>query len=479
MKITSFLVWPLLFTSLGSTPHSSQPYSAGAEILNQVSRELNQIAKRATPAVVSITSIRAVVPQSNPLSTPGIPGSVPNDTADPMALGVGSGVIMRADGLILTNLHVVQNSEKITVLLDDSHRTSAHLVGGDAKTDLAVIQIDSPAEHPLPTLSFGNSAQLNVGDWIIAVGSPFGLSHTVTSGIISAVGRGQLGMLDIEDFIQTDAAINPGNSGGPLLNSSGEMIGINTAIFSQTGGFTGVGFAIPSKIAKQVFEGIVQHGHVIRGWIGLIAQDLDPQLATYFRAPQVTGALISQIQSRGPAAQAKLKCGDIITRFGDLPIHSANQLKSLVASSKISNKIPIEIYRKGKLFQVQLSIQEQPDPKSSLINQKAGQVAHSAQHPATHGDLGISVQDVTPEISKLLRTPPQTGAIIAEVQPGSPAFDVGLSVGDVIVSANQNEIHNAKEVSDLFDHMKKDEITVLYVQKSPEEKVFIPMKRMK
>ena len=468
LLIWPLVIWPLILTSLGSATSSPHAVQSGAAILSEVSRELNKIAKRATPAVVSITSIHSLASNEMPI-----------EAADSVALGVGSGVIVRSDGLILTNLHVVQNAEKITVLLDENRKTSAHLLGGDPKTDLAVIQLDSPGQQPLPTLSFGNSGQLNVGDWIIAVGSPFGLSHTVTSGIISAVGRGQLGMLDIEDFIQTDAAINPGNSGGPLLNSNGEMIGINTAIFSQTGGFTGVGFAIPSKIAQQVYDGIVQHGHVIRGWIGLAAQDLDAQLASYFKAPHPEGALISQVQDRGPAAQAKLKSGDIVTRFGDSPVKNANQLKSLVANAPVSTEIPLEISRKGKLLHIEVTIQEQPDGKILHSNSRAGQVAHTLPHPATHGDFGISVQDVTPEISRLLKTPPSTGAIVAEIQPGSPAFDVGLAVGDVIMSANQSEIHNAKELSDLFDQMKKDDIAVLYVQKSPEQKIFVPMKKIK
>jgi serine protease Do len=469
MKIKSLVIWPVLFTSLGSTADSPTAPVRGAAILSEVSRELNQIAKKATPSVVSITSIR----------DPSLNRETLNEPSDQLALGVGSGVIVRADGLILTNLHVVLNAEKISVLLDDTHKTSAHLLGGDPKTDLAVIQLDTPPAQPLPTLSFGNSAVANVGDYIIAVGSPFGLTHTVTSGIISALGRGQLGMLDIEDFIQTDAAINPGNSGGPLLNSNGEMIGINTAIFSQTGGFTGVGFAIPSKIARQVVEGIIQHGHVIRGWIGVVAQDLDHQLASYFKAPRPEGALISQVQAQGPAAQAKIKSGDIVTRFGDQSIKTANQFKSLVASAAVSTRIPIELLRKGKPLQFQIQIQEQPETKGAQPNQKAGQVAHSSLRPTTHGDLGISVQDITPEISRLLKTPPQTGAIIADVLPGSPAFDVGLSVGDVIMSANQNEIHNAKELADLFDQMKKDDLMVLYVQKNPDQKLFIPMRKTK
>jgi serine protease Do len=476
MKFKSLLIWPLALISLGAANHSTPAPARGVEVLSQVSHELNQIAKQATPAVVSITSVHSPLMPAAPL---GNPGGVPPEFAEQFALGVGSGVIIRPDGLILTNLHVVQNADKITIVFDDNRKAGAHLRGGDSKTDLAVLQLDHPPQNPLPTLTFGNSTQLNVGDWIIAVGSPFGLNHTVTSGIISAVGRGQLGMLDIEDFIQTDAPINPGNSGGPLLNSHGEIIGINTAIFSQTGGFTGVGLAIPSQIARQVFDGIVQHGHVIRGWIGVIAQDLDSQLAEYFKAPNPEGALISQVQNRGPASKAKLRSGDVVTHFGNQTVHSANQLKSLVANAPVSKEIRVSICRNGKTFQVPVYVQEQPEVKSNLSNQKAGQAAHVAQRPATHGNLGVAVQDLTPELAKLLKASPYTGAIVAEVQPGSPAFDVGLSVGDVIVSANQSEVHNAKELSELFDQMKKDEIAVLYVQKSPDEKVFVPMKRVK
>ena len=203
----------------------------------------------------------------------------PHDSSEMRSLGVGSGVIIRPDGYILTNQHVIEDGEKITVTLDDKHKRPARVIGYDKKTDLAIIKVESYASDPKPnfaTIQFGNSDQIQVGDWAVAIGSPFGLNRSVTSGIISAKGRNQMGILDIEDFIQTDAPINPGSSGGPLLNIQGEMIGLNTAIFSQGGGFVGIGFAIPSTIAREVSEQIISHGHVTRGWIGLSAQDLDP-----------------------------------------------------------------------------------------------------------------------------------------------------------------------------------------------------------
>lgn len=456
-----------------SQSQEATPPADGLNILAQASKVLNQIAYKATPAVVSITSIRTGRAEGPPINLLGISP----EASDTLLLGVGSGVVVRSDGLILTNLHVVQNSEKITVLLDDTHKASAHLVGGDAKTDLAVIQLDQPAPKPLPTLHFALSSALHVGDWIIAVGSPFGLSHSVTSGIISAVGRGQLGMLEIEDFIQTDAAINPGNSGGPLLDSNGEMIGINTAIFSQTGSFTGIGFAIPSKIAKQVLDEIVEHGRVIRGWMGALTQDLDSNLATYFKSPRQEGALISQIQIPGPAYQAHLKTGDIITQFGTHAIRSAGELKSLVASTPATTQVPIHLLRDGKALDITVSIREQPTPQGGKTQQQAGK-SGLAQHAFnTHGQIGVSVQDVSTDLAQLLRAPFHTGAIVAEVQPGSPGFEAGLTVGDVILSANQKEIHNAQEFFNLLDQLKPGEMTVLYVQKTPEEKVFIPLKK--
>ena len=225
---------------------------------------------------------------------------------------------------------MVEDAEKITVIFGEKQKSKAHLVGTDPKTDLALLQIDGPKRGDYPVIAFGNSDQIHEGDWAIAIGSPFGLNRSVSFGIISAKGRAQMGILDVEDFIQTDAAINPGSSGGPLLNTQGELVGVNTAIFSEGGGNMGIGFAVPAKIAREISDALITNGHVPRGWVGMMAQDLDADLARYFKAPSAQGALVSQVSPVGPADQASVQGGDVITQFDHQTVDGAATLKSLV-----------------------------------------------------------------------------------------------------------------------------------------------------
>jgi serine protease Do len=480
MANLKLLLPPALALSLFTATISSLSYSysnAGKknetppEVLKQASQALHDVAKKATPAVVSITSIKSSDQQSEGMNFSPPEGSDP----DQMMLGIGSGVIMSSDGLILTNYHVVENAERVTVTFDEKEKTPGYIVGGDPKTDLAVIRVKG--KKNLPVIAFGDSNQLQAGDWTLAVGSPYGLNRSVTSGIVSAVGRGRLGMLDIEDFIQTDAAINPGNSGGPLLNSSGEMIGVNTAIFSQSGGFSGIGFAVPSNIAKKIFDEIIHHGRVIRGWIGMMAQDLDADLAKYFKVSQNQGALVSEIQAGSPAAQASLKIGDIIVQYGPNKVGSAGQLKSLVAATKSPKRVPIEVYRDGKIQELDVNIREQPLPNNLIPQQQAGQAAQSAKGKV-HPNFGIMVQDIPQEILQLFQSSALSGALITGVKAGSPAFDAGLSIGDIILSANKHSIEDAKDFTDVMKHINKSDVAVFYIQRGPNEKLFIPVKRV-
>jgi serine protease Do len=459
---TATLTW------ISSTPANEKTTT----VLLQASRALHDIANKATPAVVSITSIKTGDSHSE-----GVEATTDaSEHADQMMMGIGSGVIVRPEGLILTNHHVVKNAESVTVTFDDKHKYTAHVVGTDSKTDLAVIQLDDNAPKNLPTLSFADSDTIQVGDWALAVGSPFGLNRSVTSGIVSAVGRARLGMLDIENFIQTDAAINPGNSGGPLLNVNGDMIGINTAIFSQSGGFIGIGFAIPSKTAKQVLEDILSHGRVIRGWIGMMAQDLDPDLAKYFKVQPDHGALVSQVTPDGPAARAALKAGDVITKYGNNTIQSTDQLKNLVAKTKAVSQVPVEITRDGKINKLNVMITEQPRTMEGQPTQLAGQAGNLPKATKTYPYLGLAVEDVPPEFSSLFGIPVETGALIAAVKTGSPAFLAGLGAGDIILNANKQTVRNAKDFIKFFKHNKDKSLHVLYIQRGPDEKIFVPVK---
>lgn len=464
--------FPLALTfSLASISFNSLSKDKPQDILSQASHAVNEIAHRASPAVVSITSLKEEDRIADRMNF-GLPPKSPSSD-EQLMMGIGSGVIVKPEGVILTNYHVVQGAERVTVSLDEKQKLTAHLIGQDPKTDLAVIQLDKKPSQKLPVLQFADSDLLKVGDWIIAIGSPFGLNRTVTSGIVSAVGRGQLGVLDIEDFIQTDAAINPGNSGGPLLNSSGEIVGINTAIFSQTGNFTGVGFAVPSKIAHKTFDEIMNYGHVIRGYIGMMAQDLDKNLARFFKAPSEKGALVSHIQVNGPADQASIKIGDVITKYAGKTIRNSSELKSYVENTKTQSNIPIELTREGSPKSLTVSIEEQPIPKAARPRvQLAGQTARGSTSGRT---MGISVEDIPPEFTALFGIPSHEGAIISEIKAGSPAFDAGLMPGDVILSANKNRIHNAKEFHEAVKNIPNADVAILYVQRGQEEKLFVPV----
>jgi serine protease Do len=442
--------------------------SADRELLQRTSAAFNDVARKVTPAVVSITALKRRGPRpGDPLAeVPGMPGQ------DSPGMGIGSGVVIRADGIVVTNNHVVEDAERVTVALDDKHKWKAKVLGTDPRTDIAVLKIDEKID-PLPVVAFGNSDQIQVGDWAVAIGAPFGLTHSVTSGIISAKGRSALGAFDTEDFIQTDAAINPGNSGGPLLNLNGEIIGINAAIYSQSGGFIGIGFSIPSNLAKTVSDEILKNGRVIRGWIGVVAQDMDADLARHFKSPNQTGALISNIADGGPASRSDLKVGDVVVKYDHRAVKDSSELKSLVAHTAASSKVPLEVLRKGKTAEVSVTVLEAPRPAAPRT-EMAGQAADRAggQPPS----LGLSVQDIPDEIRVAAKLKSREGVLVVAVRPGSPAFDAGLAPGDVILQANEAVVRNAEQFVSTASRRKPEETLVLYVQRGPVEKIFVPLK---
>ncbi|HEX5805962.1 MAG TPA: trypsin-like peptidase domain-containing protein [Macromonas sp.] len=296
-------------------------------------------AKRAAPAVVSITTSKAQLPQNNDPWFRFFYGDQANNHPQ---TGLGSGVIVSPDGYILTNNHVVEEADQIEVQLSDGRRAQAHVIGTDPETDLAILKIEL---GNLPAIVIGNSDELEVGDIVLAIGNPFGVGQTVTSGIVSALGRSQLGINTFENFIQTDAAINPGNSGGALVDANGSLMGINTAIYSRSGGSMGIGFAIPMSTARNVLEAIVRDGTVTRGWIGVEPQDLTPELAEYFGTDKNTGVIITGVLQNGPAAAAGVRPGDIIVSVAGRPVHEVSGLLSAVASLKPGQATEIEVIR--------------------------------------------------------------------------------------------------------------------------------------
>jgi serine protease Do len=465
-----------------SAPAFAQPSAPGdKEVLEKSAGAFNDVAKKATPAVVSIAAVRMV--PVNPLGdlpfdVPGLPPGLQGKDGGKSpkkekSLGIGSGVILREDGVILTNYHVVDSAEKVTVTIDEHHKYPARVIGADSHTDIALIKI-IPKVSSLPTLKFGNSDEVQVGDWAVAIGNPFGLTHSVTSGIISAKGRAQMGVFDTEDFIQTDAAINPGNSGGPLLNINGEIIGINAAIFSQTGGSVGIGFAIPANLVRQVTDQILAHGHVIRGWMGVMAQNLDPGLASFFKVPEKKGALISDVDPKGPAAQSALRAGDVVIEYNHEPVTSSSDLKNLVAKTKAGSKVPVNVIRGGDRKQLAILIREQPQTPGERASQMAGQAARDEKHPP---EIGLVLQDVPKEHGNpLFEGMPDKGALIVGVQPGSRAYDAGLEPGDVILKANQKSINTAHEFTQFAKTSRSSkEPLVLYVQRGPDDRLYVSL----
>ena len=343
-------------------------------------------------------------------------------------MGTGSGVIVSADGYILTNNHVVGDADEVDVTLPDGHEHRAKVVGTDPASDLAVIQVKA---SDLKAAKLGDSANLKVGEWVVAAGNPFGLSHTVTAGIVSAKGRSNMPNMriaDYEDFIQTDAAINPGNSGGPLINLRGEVIGINTAIASRTGGSNGVGFAIPVNMAKSIMESLIKHGHVVRGWLGLSIQPLTDEMAKSFGFDSTEGVLIGDVLPEGPAQKAGLKRGDIVTKFDGKKVKDMVEFRTAVAETEPGSKVRIEVYRDGKTKTVKVEVGTQPKGALSAMR------GSPEKEKGTLDDLGISVANAGPDSLRGLGLPEDLkGVLVTQVEQMGTGARAGLRVGDVIV----------------------------------------------
>src|SRR5271168_1156469 len=339
--------------------------------------------------------------------------------------GLGSGVIVSADGYILTNNHVVGNAEEIHVTLQDKREFTAKVIGKDAKTDLGLIKID--AKEPLPVAPLGDSNTADVGDWVIAIGNPFNVGMTVTAGIVSAKGRILGG--DYDDFIQTDASINPGNSGGPLINTRGEVIGINTAIYSRTGANNGIGFAIPIDMARNVMDQLKAHGRVIRGWLGVEIQEVTPDLAQSFGLPKPEGALVASADKDGPAGKGGIERGDIVLSFNGHPVDDEHELPALVAQTPINTGVPVEVVRNGKHMTLEVTIGERKEPEVA-----------SAKAEEPGGNWGMQVGDITPDIAQQFHLEGAKGVVIQKVAPDSPSADAGLQAGDVIMEINHEKV---------------------------------------
>lgn len=412
--------------------------SESLRIAQELSEAFSYVAEKAAPAVVYVETERVVsVPQD----------MFPFHFFDDEFLkkffsvpryrqrGAGSGFIISKDGYVITNNHVIQGAQKITIKLIDGRSFKAKVVGVDPFSDIALLKIDT---DNLPVLTFGNSDLIKVGEWVIAIGNPFGLSHTVTVGVISAKGRSGIGISDVEDFIQTDAAINPGNSGGPLLNLKGEVIGMNTAIFTRSGGYMGIGFAIPSNIVKAVVEQLKTKGKVERGFLGVYIQDLTPELAKELGLKSSEGALITEVEPDSPAEKAGLKEKDVIISFDGKPVKNAGELKSYVLLTKPGKEVELKVIRDKKEITVKVKIEA---PKEGFLTSKT----EFKDLKEFLDNLGLVVSDISPQIAKKLDLFTTKGVVITEVLPETPADYAGLTPGLIIDEVNGKKINNLKE----------------------------------
>ena len=414
-----------------------------------------ETARNVNPAVVSIQieGSSAGVSQGSPHRRFG-PGRQPNPEEwfrpfgspfQPQALeGMGSGMIIRKEGYVITNNHVVQGARRISVRLVDEREYPARLIGTDPRTDVAVLKIDS--DKPLPTVELGNSDAIEVGQWAMAVGNPFGFEQTVTVGVISAKGRETtlMGPAGYQDYIQTDASINPGNSGGPLVNLYGQVIGINNHIFSRNGGNVGIGFAVPINNAKPVIEELIRNGKVIRGRIGVMIKNVTPDLAAEFGLAEARGALVNSVEPGGPAEQAGVQPGDVILSFAGQPIQKTLDLVKQVTQSPVGEKQPLTVWREGQEITLQVGVVELAAEKPALPAEERSDT------------WGLAVQSVPAELAQRWKLPAGQGLLISGVTPGSSAEQAGLQAGDVILGANRQEIHNLQELRQVLQAAREN-----------------------
>jgi serine protease Do len=460
IAVIAAIVLTLTFTVAGG--------SAWARMENGAPASFTQLVKEAGPAVVNIatkreasTSSRNLLPERFQERFPDrrdpfqeffdrfFGGEPPVRESRPRSLG--SGFIISADGFIVTNHHVVRNADQILVRLSDGREFTARIIGADQKTDLALLKIDLPNAERLPVLPLGDSTALEVGQWVVAIGSPFGFDHTVTAGIVSAKGR-SIGAGPYDDFIQTDASINPGNSGGPLLNMKGEVVGINTAIIAHA---QGIGFAIPADLARGIIDQLKASGSVTRGWLGVQIQDVTDDIKEYYSLPSTKGALVARVFEGDPADRAGIKQGDVIVEVDGKQVADSRDLTRMVADIPVDKKTPIVVIRDGKRARVSVTIARRDDD-----------VVESPSAPAQEfSRLGWTLAPLDSETASRLGIADEKGVVVTGVEPGGKADSAGLSPGDVIREINRKTVTSVSDVEKLVDAAKQGDILNLFVQR--------------
>jgi serine protease Do len=439
------------------------PFSAKPAYAYAANGSVADVVEKVMPSVVNIFTTRKAKASDRSKMHPFFREYFRNRRQAPPKGGsaLGSGVIISADGIVLTNNHVVKEADKIWVRLHDKRKVEAKIIGTDPKSDLAVLRIKNAKE--LRPLAFGDSARMRLGDAVLAIGNPFGVGQTVTMGIVSAKGRANVGIVDYEDFIQTDAAINPGNSGGALVNLRGELVGINTAILSRSGGYQGIGFAIPSNMAKPIMTSLINNGKVVRGWLGVVIQETTEELAKALKLPHTRGVVISDVDDTGPAKKGGIKRGDLVTEVNGQPVHSPGKLRNAIASAGAHASVSVSLIRKGKSKTITLKLAELP-----------ADLGGSGSTP-TDTKMGLKLDKLTPsarkqyDISRRVRG----GLVITKVSHHSAAAQVGLRSGDVILELNRVTINTVRRFNQLYSQARGRVLLLVY-RKGITNYLFLP-----
>jgi serine protease Do len=451
-------------TQKSGTQENLNLYNASASQSRNVAiPSFADLAAQVSPAVVNVkvTSVEksAFSDQlfGKDFPFPGFQIPIPEQPQKFRREGTGSGFVISKDGLILTNNHVIANAQVITVTLNDKTQYKGKVIGRDPRTDLAVVKIE-PKES-LPVVTLGDSDAIRVGDWVMAIGDPFGLTNTVTTGIVSAKGR-TIGAGPYDNFIQTDASINPGNSGGPLFDMGGKVVGINTAIFSQSGGNVGIGFAIPVNLVKAVLPQLETKGNVKRGWLGVAVQPITPELAQSFGLKQTEGALVADVTAQGPAQKAGIKRGDVIVNYDGKKVDNSSMLPMLVASTPVDKTVPVQVIRNGKIETFNVEIGKLNDQNLALNKEEE------------KSDWGLSLQNIPPEERGRMGLNANSGVVVTAVEPGSPAADSGIQPGDVILQVNQTPVSSVAAVKSEVAKAKGDKPLLLLVRRADGSTMF-------
>jgi len=463
-----------------------QPVIVEPAFAREVPESFAELVEKLMPTVVNITTTQNL-PQQGPhlRDMPQLPPGSPfeelfreffdhrngDEPQKRRGTSLGSGFIIDGDGYIVTNNHVIQGAEDITVILRDDTQLKAKLVGSDSRVDVAVLKVDPPGKKPLPSVRFGDSDKVRVGDWVIAIGNPFGLGHSVTAGIISARGRALNDALD--DYLQTDAAINKGNSGGPLFNVDGEVIGVNTAIYSPSGTNAGLAFSIPSNLVKQAADQLREFGRIRRGWIGVSYQSVTDDIADSFGLDHAHGVLVANVVADGPAAKAGIKRNDIIVAFSGQDVPDLRRFPRLVANARVGSTVDVVVWRQGKETPLKLKIGEQEEPEKQNASAQGGGAPKKQVEPdqavsSTIEQLGLTLQKLNDQLrEKYGLSDSAKGVVVTKVTADSPAAEKQLQAGDLILEVDQKPVATPQEVTEIVAKLQaqKKRSVLLFVER--------------